>query len=106
MILLIVVFMAWPNFPFAGADLTSRVILTLPLLLLAPGLVMGNRIAPGLTGFLSIAFLAHGVTEIIANPVVRIPAALEIFLAFLILIGVATDLRMRRRVRVEGAPHE
>jgi len=80
--------------------------LTLPLLLLIPGLVMGNRIAPGLTGFLSIAFLAHGVTEIIANPFVRVPAALEIFLSFLILLGVATDLRIRRRVRIEEAPGE
>ncbi len=104
--LLAILYLAWPGFPAGMANEFSGLLYILPLLALAPGIILGNRNATGLIGFMAIAYLAHGVMEVIANPVIRLPAALEIFLAFMTLIGTSINLRLGKSVRPVEAPGE
>lgn len=76
--------------------------LALPALLCARPAWRGGKLATGVAGFLAIGYLAHGLTELVANPAERVAAAIAAGLA-LALLGAATHaLRALPRTRPAG----
>jgi len=91
-------YLAWhPTAPLAA------VALALPALLCARPAWRGARLALGLCGFLAIGYLAHGLTELVANPPERIAAAIASGLALALLMTATHALRASSRPAT-GAP--
>lgn len=105
-ILLIALYLGWPGFPFTGSDWLADFIVVLPMILLLPGIFLGNRNATGLAGFFALAYLAHGLVESVANPPLRVPAALAVAMSVAVLAGATYGLRLATRHGDSAAPRE
>lgn len=69
----------------------------LPLLLTLVFVARGTRTAIACCGFLAFAYLAHGITELTANPTVRLYAIAELVLSLGLLAASSVTLRSRKQ---------
>lgn len=67
----------------------------LPLLLILPGCWLVLRTPLGLGGFLALAYFAHGLTELVANPSRQSMALMELLLAAVLLVSCSWLLRWK-----------
>jgi len=81
--------------PSEEYGITLAVIGALPLLCLAPGAYQGKTLATAVLGFLSLFYLAHGFTELMANPEVRLIATLTSLLALGLFLSAGHTLRVQ-----------
>lgn len=75
----------------------AAVALALPALLCALPAWRGAKLALGAAGFLAIGYLAHGLTELVANPAERVAAGISSGLALAWLAAATHALRARAR---------
>ncbi|HET9678974.1 MAG TPA: DUF2069 domain-containing protein [Gammaproteobacteria bacterium] len=88
---LLAVFVVW----YAGDSLTGLLLAGLPLVILLPGCWFMQRTPLALGGFLALAYFAHGITELVANPARHHLALLELLLATVMLVCCSWLLRWR-----------
>lgn len=69
----------------------------LPLLLTLLFVAHGTRTAIACCGFLAFAYLAHGITELTANPAARLYASAELALSLCLLAASSVTLRSGRK---------
>lgn len=67
--------------------------LALPALLCVRPAWRGTRLAFGVAGFLAIGYVAHGLTEVVANPAERPAATVSTLLAAALLAAATRALR-------------
>ncbi|MDQ2069445.1 DUF2069 domain-containing protein [Natronospira bacteriovora] len=72
-----------------------------PLILLIPGMLQGKVLPTAVLGFLSLFYLAHGFTELVANPAVRVLASASTLLALLLFLSASHSLRIQSLHRPE-----
>lgn len=88
---LLALFASWygmrPALLFAG----------LPLLLVLIFVAHGTRTSIACCGFLAFAYLAHGITELTANPAMRMHAVAELALSLCLLGASSFALRMKNK---------
>lgn len=70
-----------------------------PLVLLAPGAAWGRILPTGLLGFASLFYMAHGFTELVANPDIRGLASTLSLLSLLLFLTASHALRLQIRRR-------
>lgn len=95
-IVLAVFYFAWwtsVGAPTTTLALSAVTLAAVPLLLLAPALLYGNRFGSTLAGFILPFHFAYAVMELVANPHARAWIAAQTFLSLLLLIGVMANLR-------------
>ena len=81
----------------AVAPPLGALLLAGPILLCIPNVGRGAPLALGCAGFLSIGYLAHGLTELVANPAERTAAGVATGLAALLMLLTIHALRVQRR---------
>jgi len=84
---------AWP------ASLARLAILLVPLLLPLPGLLRGQRRTYAWATLCVTPYFVYGLTEVIANPAVRAPAAAILFSSLAWFVALVTYLRVTRPPR-------
>lgn len=94
---LMLAWFAWLSPAHAFGYWTGITLAVLPLLILAVPLWRGARTAYGWTGFVALGYMAHGLTEAVANPADRLLATAEAGIAIALLLSVSMALRARRR---------
>ncbi len=75
---------------------TMLLIMSLPLLLPVPGMVRGHRRTYAWATLCLLPGLLYGLTEVIANPAARWPAAVVLFLCVVEFVTLVACLRATR----------
>ena len=88
---------AWP------ASLARLAILLLPLLLPLRGLVRGQRRTFAWATLCVTPYFIYGLTEVIANPAVRVAAGAVLFASLAWFVSLVNYLRVTRPQRLVGA---
>lgn len=69
----------------------------LPLVCLAPGVLLGKILPTALLGFLSLFYMAQGFTELVANPAIRGLASVLTLLSLMLFLAAGHALRLINR---------
>jgi uncharacterized membrane protein len=85
---------AWPTAWPSGLALMA--LLLVPLLLPLPGLIAGRRRTCAWATLCVAPYFVYGLTELIANPVVRIRAAAILFASLAWFVALVACLRVSR----------
>ncbi len=93
MVALIATVAAWGI--LAQQRLVVMLVAVAPLLLPLPGLWRGSRYSGAWSSLLVIPYMLFGLVEVIANPAVRLIAALELTLSFVLFAGLLLLARGR-----------
>ncbi|HWP94853.1 MAG TPA: DUF2069 domain-containing protein [Gammaproteobacteria bacterium] len=86
----------WYGWLAPPARLAALAIALVPLGLSLACTLRPGRLGPVLAGYLAFGYLAHGLTELIANPPERAFAAMELVLSALLLGASIAALRGRQ----------
>lgn len=88
---LLALFSVW----YAAQNWVALLLAGLPLVLLLPGDWLVQRTPLALSGFLALAYFAHGLTELVANPNRYTLALLELLLTTILLVCSSWLLRWK-----------
>jgi uncharacterized membrane protein len=95
-----VVAAAWPGAWPSGLVLTA--LLLVPVLLPLPGLIAGRRRTCAWATLCVTPYFVYGLTELIANPAVRLPAAAILFASLAWFVALVACLRLSRPAPAQG----
>ncbi|MCP1726167.1 putative membrane protein [Natronospira proteinivora] len=85
--------------PLAEQPLLWAAIGALPLLLLIPGVLQDKTLPTAVMGFLALFYMAHGFTEVMANPEIRVLSTLIALLALGLFLSAGHTLRVQSVLR-------
>jgi len=71
----------------------------LPLLLLIPGVLQDKVLPTAVMGFLALFYMAHGFTEVMANPDLRVLSTITALLALGVFLSAGHTLRVQSVLR-------
>lgn len=99
-LLLIALMASWPVWAAnARSPVAVAVVVTAVVVLLLPlgGLWKARRRTYGLASLVVAPYVGFGATEVVANPAVRMPAAVMMFLGLACMVALVAYLRISRR---------